>query len=147
MKYNQNTVDRALKMLSNQIKEPDFIADNPSKIKPFLQCKIAQKEHEVFCVAFLTNQHELIEFKEMFRGTINAAQVYPREVVKEALKLNAAAVILAHNHPSGVAEPSLSDIDITRTLKDILKVVDVRVLDHFIVTAHQVTSLAERGQI
>lgn len=147
MKYNQKVVDRALKMLSTRIQEPEMIITSPDTVKAFLQCKIAHKEHEVFCVMFLNNQHELIEFQEMFRGTINAASVHPREIVKEALKLNAAAVILSHNHPSGVPEPSLSDVDITRTLKDILNVVDVRILDHIIITSHGTTSMAERGQI
>ena len=147
MKYNQNVVDRALKMLSDRIQEPEMVITSPDTVKAYIQCKIGQREHEVFCVMFLNNQHELIEFQEMFRGTINAASVHPREVVKEALKLNAAAVILAHNHPSGVAEPSLSDIDITRTLKKILNIVDVRILDHLVTTSHGVTSMAERGQI
>jgi DNA repair protein RadC len=99
----------------------------------------------VFCVLFLTNRHRVIAFEEMFRGTIDGATVHPREVVKQALRLNAAAVILAHNHPSGVSEPSRADEAITRRLRDALALVDIRVLDHLIVGGSEITSLAERG--
>ncbi len=147
MNYDQNTIDNALIMLMNKIEEPEMMANNPHEVRAFLQLKLLPKESEVFCCMFLTNQNELIEFKEMFQGTINACSVHPREVIKQALKLNAAAVILAHNHPSGLAVPSMSDIDITSTLKKALNYVDVRLLDHFIVAGHEVVSMAEKGQI
>ena len=102
-------------------------------------------EHEVFCVVFLDAQHRVIELQQMFRGTVTQTSVYPREVVKASLALNAAAVILAHNHPSGAAEPSRADEYLTQTLKTALQLVDVRVLDHLVVTANVVVSFAERG--
>jgi DNA repair protein RadC len=101
-------------------------------------------EHEVFACLFLDNRHRVIEYQELFRGTIDGASVHPREVVREAMRTNAAAVIFAHNHPSGVAEPSQSDLRITQRLKDALALVDVRVLDHFIVGSG-IVSFAERG--
>ena len=104
-------------------------------------------EHEVFSVVFLDAQHRVIELRQMFRGTVTQTSVYPREVVKEALQLNAAAVILAHNHPSGVPEPSRADEFPTQSLKSALQLVDVRVLDHLVVTATAVVSFAERGLI
>jgi DNA repair protein RadC len=102
-------------------------------------------DHELFGCLFLDNRHRVLEFSELFRGTIDGTSVYPREVVKEALKLNAAAVILAHNHPSGVAEPSQADERITRRLKAALELVDIRLLDHLIVGDGGTTSLAARG--
>jgi DNA repair protein RadC len=113
----------------------------------FLRYQIGPRPYEVFFVVFLDNRHKVISWQEMFRGTIDGASVYPREVVKEALKQNAAAVLLAHNHPSGIAEPSQADINITRTLKEALGLVGVRVLDHMIIGGREVTSLAERGAI
>ncbi|ENM8346629.1 DNA repair protein RadC [Vibrio cholerae] len=110
----------------------------------YLRCKLAGYEHEVFAVLLLDNQHRLIEFKELFRGTVDAANVYPREVVKEALHVNAAAVIFAHNHPSGDPEPSQADKLITERLKDALSLVDIRVLDH-VVVGESCVSFAERG--
>lgn len=115
--------------------------DSTSK---FLKLKLAKNEEEVFAVMFLDSQHRLIEYKELFRGSVNCASVYPRVVVKEALALNAGAVILAHNHPSGTPEPSQADIAITKKLKDILAIVDVSVLDHIIV-GESTTSLAQRS--
>jgi DNA repair protein RadC len=102
-------------------------------------------EHEVFCVVFLDAQHRVIELQQMFRGTVTQTSVYPREVVKESLAPNAGAVILADNHPSGAAEPSRADEYLTQTLKTALQLVDVRVLDHLVVTANVVVSFAERG--
>jgi DNA repair protein RadC len=104
-------------------------------------------EREVFGCLFLDNRHRLIALEEMFLGTIDGASVHPREVVKRALKLNAAAVILAHNHPSGVAEPSQADELITARIRDALALVDIRVLDHLVVGGTTVTSFAERGLI
>lgn len=117
---------------------------NPSNVKQFLGCKLAHYEREVFAVMFLDNQHQLIAFEELFQGTVDAASVYPREVVKAALKHNASAVIFSHNHPSGVAEPSQADRKITRRLVDALALIDVRVLDHIVIGKESV-SFAERG--
>lgn len=120
---------------------------SPDAVKDFCLLALASREHEVFMVLFLNSQHQLIEAVELFRGTINAASVYPREVAKEALARNAAAVILAHNHPSGLAEPSQADIRITDRLVSALDLIDIRVLDHIVVGAGGTVSLAERGEI
>lgn len=119
--------------------------NSPQAVKDYLRLQIGSLEHEVFQVLFLDAQHRLIEAKVMFRGTVTQTSVYPREVVKEALYRNAAAVILAHNHPSGVPEPSRADEFLTQSLKSSLSLVDVRVLDHLIVAGAEVVSFAERG--
>lgn len=121
--------------------------ESPEAVKRLFINRSTLLENEVFAVAFLDNRHRLIEIVDMFNGTIDAAAIYPREVVKEALKHNAAAVVLSHNHPSGVAEPSRADIDITSKLKKALALVDVRVLDHIIVGSNYAVSLAERGEM
>lgn len=113
--------------------------------REYLTAHFAGKPYEAFVVVYLDNQHRVITVEEMFRGTIDGAAVYPREVVREALKHNAAACIFAHNHPSGVAEPSGADRNITKRLKDALSVIDVRVLDHIVVGDQEVVSFAERG--
>jgi DNA repair protein RadC len=118
---------------------------NPLATREFLRMRLRDLPHEVFCCVYLDNRHRVIGFEELFRGTIDGASVHPREVVKSALSRNAAAVILAHNHPSGVAEPSQADELITRRLKDALGLVDIRVLDHLIVGDSGCESLAERG--
>ncbi len=120
---------------------------SPGMVKTFCQHSLAAKEHEVFGVIFLDNQHRVRSTAELFTGTVDAASVYPREVVKKALADNAAAVILYHNHPSGVAEPSQADRRITRRLTDALALVDIKVLDHFVVSFEDVVSFAERGWI
>ena len=120
---------------------------SPKSTREFLSLKLGALEREVFAVIFLDKRHRLISYQEMFQGTIDGASVHPREVVKEALKQNAAAVILAHPHPSGVAEPSQADEFITRRLKDALDLVDIRVLDHIIIAGGDAISLAERGLI
>ena len=117
---------------------------NPDATKQFLTYKMANHEREVFAVMMLDNQHQLIEFNELFYGTIDAASVYPREVVKAVLAANAAAVIHAHNHPSGEADPSQADKQITKRLVDALALIDVRVLDHIVIGKVPV-SFAERG--
>ena len=111
----------------------------------YLKACLRDQTHEVFCGLFLDNRHRVIAFEELFAGTLNGTAVYPREVVKHALRHNAAAVIFAHNHPSGVAQPSQADELLTRTLKDALALVDVKVLDHFIVAGTSILSFAERG--
>jgi len=115
-------------------------------VKEYLQLKLGSYDREVFALMLLDNQHQLIRFEELFFGTIDAASVYSREVVKAALNANAAAVILAHNHPSGIAEPSRADKRITSRLVDALGLIDVRVLDHIVVGEHCV-SFAERSWI
>ncbi len=120
---------------------------SPKATRDYLALKLGNLEHEVFAVLFLDKRHRLISYKEMFRGTIDGATVHPREVVKEALKQNAAAVILAHPHPSGVAEPSQADELITQRLKHALDLVDIRILDHVIVAGGDTLSMAERGLI
>jgi DNA repair protein RadC len=118
---------------------------SPQTVRDYLRTKLAEREHEVFVTLLLDSQNRLIEYIELFRGTLAQTSVYPREVVKIALARNAAAMILAHNHPSGVAEPSRADELLTQCLKQALSLVDVRVLDHFIVAGDQTLSFAERG--
>ena len=120
---------------------------SPVVVKDYLRAKLAGFEHEVFAVLFLDTRHRLIDYTEMFRGTIDSAEVHPREVVKEALRLNAAAVIISHNHPSGNPEPSAADRAMTSQLRQALALVDVRTLDHIIVAGGTTTSFAERGLI
>jgi len=118
---------------------------NPSATRDFLTMRLRDLPHEVFCCLYLDNRHRVIAFEELFRGTLDGANVHPREVVKRALAHNAAAIILAHNHPSGVAEPSQADELITRRLKEALGLVDIRVLDHLVVGDNHCESFAERG--
>ncbi|MGI9232184.1 MAG: RadC family protein [Woeseiaceae bacterium] len=118
---------------------------SPADTEAFLKAHMRDLDHELFCCLFLDNRHRILSFDALFRGTIDGTSVYPREVVKEALAINAAAVILAHNHPSGVAEPSQADERITRRLKSALDLVDIRVLDHLIIGDGKATSLARRG--
>jgi len=120
---------------------------SPADTEGYLQARMRHLGHELFCCLFLDNRHRVLSFNELFRGTIDGTSVYPREVVKEALAVNAAAVILAHNHPSGVAEPSQADERITRRLKSALELVDIRLLDHLIIGDGRTTSLASRGLI
>jgi len=141
----QVIVNLALSILEKNIQHGDTLS-SPDQTRDYLLMRLKGYEHEVFACLFLDNRHRVISFVEMFRGTIDGASVHPREVVKEALKQNAAAVIFAHNHPSGVAEPSQSDKAITNRLKDALALVDVRVLDHFVI-GDDVVSFAERGLI
>jgi len=117
---------------------------DPSAVRRLLQARLRDREHETFAALFLDNQHRVIAFDELSQGTIDGASVYPREVIKAALRHGAAAVIFAHNHPSGVAEPSAADRTLTERLKSALAQVDIRVLDHFVV-GEQVVSFAERG--
>ncbi len=140
-------LDRARSLISQRYRTGTPVFQSPQRTREFLTLKLAHLEHEVFSILALDNRHRLIEYVELFRGTIDGASVHPREVVKEALRLNAAAVILTHNHPSGVAEPSQADELITSRLRDALALVDVRVLDHIIIAGGQTLSMAERGLI
>ena len=139
-------LSQAWGVLADRVK-PGVTLSSPQAVKDYLRLEIGLLEHEVFTVVFLDAQHRVIELRQMFRGTVTQTSVYPREVVKEALQLNAAAVILAHNHPSGVPEPSRADEFLTQSLKSALLLVDVRVLDHLVVTSNAVVSFAERGLI
>ncbi len=121
------------------------VLSSPEHVRHFLSLHLTGLEHEVFSGLFLDNRHRVIEYRELFTGTIDSAAVYPREIVKRCLSTNAAAVIFAHNHPSGVAEPSDTDVRLTRKLVDALALIDVRVLDHLIIGKGTQTSLAERG--
>jgi len=119
--------------------------NSPSAVRDYLRLALGSREHEVFLALFVDAQHRVLCAEELFRGTLTQTSVYPREVVKAALRANAAAVIFAHNHPSGVAQPSQADELLTRSLKDALALVEVKVLDHFIVAGRQTLSFAERG--
>jgi DNA repair protein RadC len=123
------------------------VMDSPQALRDWLRLQCAGLQHEVFIVLFFDSQHRLLSAVEMFRGTLAQTSVYPREVVKSALLRNAAAVALAHNHPSGSAEPSRADEYLTQTLKSALALVDVRVLDHFVVAGESIVSFSERGLI
>ncbi len=130
--------------LAETMRERDTLA-SPADVRAYLRIVLAQRDHEIFMVLFLDSQNRAIAAEEMFRGTLTQTSVYPREVVKRALSLNAAAVILAHNHPSGVAEPSRADELLTTSLRSALALVEVTVLDHIVVAGCTTTSFAERG--
>jgi DNA repair protein RadC len=140
----EEVLSHARRVLAHRMRRGATMS-SPQAVKDHLRLEIGVLEHEVFCVLFLDAQHRIIALKQMFRGTVTQTSVYPREVVKEALSLNAAAVILAHNHPSGAVEPSRADEYLTQTLKTALALVDVRVLDHFVVAGGDIVSFAERG--
>ena len=142
----EEVIGAAREMMSAKVRHRTSMA-SPRLVKEFLSIKLGALEHEIFCVLLLDKRHRLIEYVELFRGTIDGASVHPREIVKLALAKNAAAVVLAHPHPSGVAEPSQADELITQRVKDALALVDIRVLDHLIVAAGEVVSLAERGAL
>lgn len=137
-------LELARRSMANQLQQRTLF-DSPARVKDFLRLHLARRDHEVFAVLFLDAQHQLLQMEEMFRGTLTQTSVYPREVVKRALQINAAAVVFAHNHPSGAAEPSRADEFLTQTLKSALALVDVRVLDHLVVGHADVVSFAERG--
>ncbi|WP_077034561.1 DNA repair protein RadC [Pelomonas sp. KK5] len=136
----------ARRALQQQLVERPILS-SPEAVRSFLQLKLGAHPHEVFAVLFLDSQLRLIAFDEMFNGTLHSTTVHPREIVKRALQHGAAAVMLAHNHPSGVAEPSQADVLLTRRLIEALSLVDVRVMDHLVVCAGSVASLVERGMI
>jgi DNA repair protein RadC len=137
-------VEMARRALTQQMRDAP-VFDAPQNVKDYLALHLGGHEREVFAVLFLDGQHRLLKLEELFSGTLSQTSVYPREVVKRALSLNAGAVILAHNHPSGLAEPSRADEYLTQTLKSALQLVDVRVLDHLVIGRGQVVSMAERG--
>jgi DNA repair protein RadC len=140
----QAAVEISRRQLTESLKAGPSLA-SPRATCDFLSAKLRDLEHEVFCCLYLDKRHRLIEYEELFRGTIDGASVHPREIVKLALQRNSAAVIVAHNHPSGIAEPSQADELITQRVKEALGLVDIRLLDHIIVGDGMIVSLAERG--
>ncbi|MGH8455067.1 MAG: RadC family protein [Nevskiales bacterium] len=140
----QAGLEMARRHLAEQLARGDVLSD-PDATRRFLQLRLRHQPHEIFACLYLDNQHRVLDFEELFRGTLDGASVYPREVVKAALRRNAAALIFAHNHPSGIAEPSAADRSLTRRLREALALVDIRVLDHLVVGDGAVVSLAERG--
>jgi DNA repair protein RadC len=142
----QACLEMSQRYLAEQLTTGDAI-NNPSEVKSYIQSRLVGRKNEVFAVLFLNNQHQILSFEELFFGTVNASSVHPRVIVQRALAINAAAIIVSHNHPSGVAEASHSDIDITRSLKAAMNLIDVRLLDHLIIAGHQVTSMAEQGLV
>ena len=139
-------LELARRTLSQRLKER-AVFDSPEAVKQYLQLHLAHRPHEVFAVLFMDARHRMIAMEELFRGTLTQTSVYPREVAARALHHHAAAVVLAHNHPSGCAEPSRADEALTQTLKTALALIDVRVLDHLVVARGHVLSMAERGLV
>ena len=140
----EEILEAARRVLAHRVRRGTILT-SPRATHDYLTMKLGSRRFETFCCLYLDNRHRLIEFVELFRGTIDGASVHPREVVREALAHGAAAVILVHNHPSGVAEPSQADELITHRLKDALALLDIRVLDHLIVAGNAVLSFAEKG--
>jgi DNA repair protein RadC len=138
------TIQRALQILATRMRSASALT-SPNTVRDYLRLLLHDRGHEVFVCVFLDAQHRVLGCEELFRGTLTQTSVYPREVVKAALACNAAAVIFAHNHPSGVAEPSRADELLTQALKQALALVDTRALDHFVVAGDQLVSFAERG--
>ncbi len=137
-------LELARRCLGEQLRAADAMT-SPGAVRDYLRLALAHREHEVFVALFLDAQHRIVAVEELFRGTLTQTSVYPREVVKAALRANAAAVILAHNHPSGLAQPSQADELLTRSLSEALALVEVKVLDHFVVGGNEAFSFAERG--
>jgi DNA repair protein RadC len=146
-KEDKNTIEAALKILERRIRREAFELTEPSKAGQYATLQLAGCEREVFACMFLNTRHKVIAWEELFYGTIDGAEVNPREIVKRALHHNAAAVILAHNHPSGNNEPSAADRAVTARTKQALALVDIRLLDHFVVAGGQYTSLAAKGWV
>jgi len=142
----EDIMEMALKITRKRFSKRRALT-NPKEVRAHLSVKLSSIEHEEFSVIFLNNKHRVLSYETLFRGTIDGASVYPREVVKMTLKINAAAVVLIHNHPSGDPEPSSADERITKRLKKALDLIDIRVLDHFIVGGGHVSSMAEQGLI
>ena len=140
----QAALEIGRRYLAVEIKRGNVL-DSPQATREYLRLKLGHLSYEVFACLFLDNQHQIIQFEEVFRGTIDGASVYPRDIVKRALELNAKAIIFAHNHPSGVAEPSEADRTLTKRLQQALNLLEIRVLDHFIIGDSQPVSFAERG--
>jgi DNA repair protein RadC len=140
----EEVLSAAQRVLLGRIRNTDVMS-SPAVVRDFLRVRLGHLEHEMFAVVHLDAQNRLIEYVEIFRGTVTQTSVYPREIVKDALARNSAAVLLVHNHPSGTVQPSRADEALTQTLKAALALVDVRVLDHLVVAGAEVLSFAERG--
>jgi len=145
-KEEKKIIKQAKKILKSHINDQAYL-ENPDTVRTFLQLQFSELEHEVFGALFLTQRHQIICYQEIFRGTIDGASVYPREIVKEAMKQNAAAIIFAHNHPSGDVTPSQADRRLTDRLIDALSLIDVRVIDHVVVSIKGTISFAEQGYL
>ena len=143
----QACLEMSKRYLAEQLIQQGSALTSSQATRDYLTSELRHETREVFAVLFLDNQHQILKFERLFFGTLNAATVYPRIVVEQALKHQAAAVILAHNHPSGVAEASIADKQITHKLEQALQLIDVRVLDHMIIAGHQCYSFAEHGEI
>ena len=142
--YEKEAINVALLTIQQTLTNDDAMQSS-REVQNYLKIQLAPEPDEHFAVMFLTHQHHLISFEKLFRGTVNSSYVHIRVIVRKALELNAAAIILAHNHPSGIAEPSGADKGITTRIKDALEVFDINVLDHFVVTANECCSFADRG--
>ena len=142
---DQQKVREALTLLACQLREPGAPFTSSHAVRDWLRLQLASLEREEFTVLFLDNQHRLIAHETLFTGTINHTLVHPREVVKSGLRYNAAAAVLTHNHPSGEAEPSQADRQVTMRIQRALELVDIRLLDHLVVGGMEITSFAERG--
>ena len=140
----RGTLRRAAEILGRYLMTTP-VMDSPKVVREFLACKLGHQTREVFAVLYLNAQHELIEYVEEFLGTLTCTSVYPREIIKRAITLNASAIVLAHNHPSGKPEPSAADEALTRSVKRAMEMVDIRTLDHIVVGGGQYVSFAERG--
>ena len=141
----QHTIREALTLLERQLREPGALFTSSHAVRDWLRLQLASLEREEFTALFLDNQHRLIAHETLFTGTINHTQVHPREVVKAGLKHNCAAVIVAHCHPSGLAEPSKADRQVTTRIQQALELVDIRLLDHLVVGGMEIVSFSERG--
>ena len=144
---DRNLVAKAIRCLEAVYLTKTDCLTSPQDTRDYLKLRLYGLPYEVFACLFLDNRHRVIRYEELFKGTIDGASVHPREVVRRVIETNAAAIILAHNHPSGVAEPSQADLRITQRIKEAMDLIDVRVLDHLIVGDGATTSLAERGLI
>ncbi|OMQ20878.1 RadC family protein [Serratia oryzae] len=143
--HEQHIITQAIGLLERQLQARTVVLTQPDAVRRYLRLQLERQEREVFMVMYLDNQHRLIACETPFTGTLASVNVYPREIVKQALAYNAAAVILAHNHPSGMAEPSQADRTVTETVTAALSLIDVRVLDHIVIGHGEAVSFAERG--
>lgn len=147
MNYEDSIINLAMGILESRLKKTSFSFTSPDAVKQYLRLHLQNQEREFFGALYLNNKNQLISFEIIHSGTINSVEISPREVTKLALKLNAQAVIFAHNHPSGIPEPSRADINVTARLKSALELFEINTLDHFIVGGNEVISMAERGHI
>lgn len=147
LEQEEQVIKQALIILTSRLKEKSTTLNGTEAVRMFLRLQLEQKESENFSAMFLDNQNRLIEYQVIFMGTIDSAHVYPREIIKIALKLNARSVIVAHNHPSGVANPSQNDIKLTKRLVSALDLVDIKLLDHMVIGHNEIVSMKEEDLI